>query len=105
MDLWTFAKRINQTTIEKGFWHEGADRNKAEMIALMHSELSEMLEAVRKPHKDEHCPAFDNEVIELADLIIRALDYAVGWNLPLLDALEAKAAFNAGRPPMHGKGF
>ena len=30
-------------------------RNKGEMIALMHTELSEALEGIRKPHQDEHC--------------------------------------------------
>lgn len=87
----------------KGFWDEA--RNKAEMIALMHSELSEMLEAVRKPGPDAHCPEFAGEAIELADLLIRAFDYAAGHGIPLEAALKAKLRFNLTRPYKHGKKF
>ena len=41
-DLNTLAKEINDCAVAHGFW-EG-DRNFGEMIALMHSELSEALE-------------------------------------------------------------
>lgn len=88
---------------DHGFWDE--PRNKGEMIALMHSELSEMLEAVRKPGPDHHCPEFTNEEVEMADLIIRALDYTAGHNLRLFDAMRAKIEFNRSRPMKHGKAF
>jgi len=50
------------------------DRNVGEMIALMHSELSEALEAHRKNLKDDHLPEFDGVDVELVDCIIRAMD-------------------------------
>lgn len=78
-----------------GFWPLGSPRNKGEMIALMHSELSEMLEAVRKPHVDEHCSEFSSEEIEAADVLIRLMDYCHGHNLRLADATLVKMAFNA----------
>jgi NTP pyrophosphatase (non-canonical NTP hydrolase) len=66
-------------------------------IALMHSELSEMLEGVRKGTQDSHLPEFTSEEVELADLLIRALDYA-GWRgLNLGEALQAKLLYNAKR--------
>lgn len=70
-------------------------------IALMHSELGEMTEAVRRPIDDVHCPGFSSEEIELADVLIRAFDYAMAFNLRLSDA---KMEYNKTRPFMHGKG-
>lgn len=77
---------------------------KLSKIALMHSELGEMTEGVRKPHPDEHCPEFTSEEIELADALIRAFDYAGAFNLRLGAAILAKMAYNESRPYMHGKG-
>lgn len=88
-----------------GFWPTDKKRNKGEMLALLHSEVSEMLEAVRKPHADKHCPDFSNEEIEAADVLIRLLDYTHGHKLRLGRATLAKMAFNSGRPFMHGKEF
>lgn len=99
------AQACYSASLAKGFWFEGEKRNRAEMIALMHSELSEMLEGIRKPGPDSHCPEFTSEEVELADLLIRAFDYAGGFNLRLGAALEAKMRFNATRPFMHGKKF
>lgn len=72
-------------------------------IALMRSELSEALEGSRKGLADDHLPQFDMLTVELADVIIRAMDHA-GWaKLPLGEAIVAKMAYNASRPHMHGK--
>lgn len=72
-------------------------RNKGEAIALMHSELSEALEGVRKDKYDEHIPCLKNEAVELADCIIRILDYAIGFDLPIGEAIFEKLRYNAMR--------
>lgn len=76
---------------------------KLSKIALMHSELGEMTEGVRKPGPDQHCPEFTQEEIELADCFIRGFDYAGAFGLRLAQAIEAKMAYNASRPYKHGK--
>lgn len=77
---------------------------KLHKIALMHSELGEATEGVRKPHADEHCAAFTSEEVELADTIIRIFDYAGAFGLRLEEALLEKMFYNEGRPYKHGKG-
>jgi len=73
------------------------DRNKGELIALMHSELSEMLEGVRKGLMDEKIPHRTAEEVELADLLIRAFDYAGAYALDIEGAYQDKRLFNARR--------
>ena len=69
---------------------------------LIHSETSEATEGVRKDLKDDHLPHRSMEVCELADTVIRILDYAGAYNLPLGEVILEKMAYNAGRPFMHG---
>lgn len=77
---------------------------KSQKIALMHSELSEQLEGVRKPGPSD-LEGFSQDEEEVADLIIRALNYAGQWKLRIGAAIGAKMAKNEGRPFMHGKKF
>ena len=76
---------------------ERIERNKGEMIALMHSELSEMLEGARKDTMDDHLPHRKSEEVELADLFIRGFDYAAGHDLDLAGAIYEKLLYNATR--------
>jgi hypothetical protein len=88
----------------KGFHR--SDRTFAEEVALMHSELSEALEAARSPfNQSVKISEFTGVEEELADLIIRAFDSAVERDLNLSDAIIAKLRYNLTRPHMHGKKF
>ena len=72
-------------------------RNKGELIALMHSELSEMLEGARKGLPDDHLPHRSMEECEAADTLIRMLDYVGGFGLDLDGATRDKLAYNRTR--------
>jgi NTP pyrophosphatase (non-canonical NTP hydrolase) len=111
------ARSAHLNSRNKGFWEAPKcidancnveqPRNKGEMLALIHSEISEALEAVRKNVNapDKHCPEYTGLAIELADAIIRIYDFAAGFGLPVNEALVAKMAFNVTRPHKHGKKF
>lgn len=84
------------------WWHdietgERLNRNKGELLALIHSEISECLEGVRKGLPDDKLPHRRMEEVELADTLIRIFDYAGGFNLDLEGAYREKMAFNAQR--------
>ena len=118
------ARDIAQWSINKGFWQNAEDLVntmitkdctdhqahfastlvKCQKILLMVSELGELTEELRKPAAED-VPGYENEVIELADVVIRILDYCGYYGLPLGEAIMAKMAKNEGRPYMHGKGF
>lgn len=85
---------------EHGFFVENP--NQGEMIALMHSELSEGLEAIRKNLMSDHLPEFKGIEEELADVLIRILHYAHRFELRVGEAVLAKMEFNETRPFKHG---
>lgn len=76
---------------------EPRDRPFTEIVALMHSELSEALEADRKSLPDVHLPHRSGVEVELADLLIRVFDYAGAAGLDLDGAVREKLAYNATR--------
>lgn len=96
--------KVHRNAVGNGWWDN--PRSDGEVIALIHSELSECLEGLRSRNQpDKHLPEFNSATVELADAIIRIMDFAGYKNWPLADAIVAKIAYNTTRPKKHGKEF
>lgn len=79
---------------ESNGWHE-VERTKGDILALIHSEVSEALEAHRHGDYDEYAE-------ELADIVIRVLDHAETEDIDLAFEINRKNEINAGREYRHG---
>jgi NTP pyrophosphatase (non-canonical NTP hydrolase) len=83
-----------ETAKSKG-WHD-QPRSFGEFISLVHSEVSEALEADRRNEGKERVAE------ELADTIIRIFDGAIEFDLDVETAILTKMAYNKTRSPKHG---
>lgn len=125
------SEQIYNNAKSKGF-HEG-EKNIGEMLCLIHSEVSEALEADRKDKyavvddiklggladknygttyyddldfkRDFAASVKDTFEDELADVMIRVMDLAYHKGIDLERHIKAKMRYNAMREPKHGKKY
>lgn len=98
------AYACHELAFRSGWWQDlktGEDlrgkRNVPEMLCLIHSEISEAMEAHRKGLMDDKLRARKGLEVELADAIIRILDLGPGMGLDIPGAVVEKLIYNAGR--------
>lgn len=99
------ALQLHDIAISRGFWNENGDISFDQLagkLALVHSEVTEVLEALRKNKGAEAI------VEECADILIRVLDlYGALWkseivDVSLQDSFNKKVKVNKQRPVLHG---
>jgi NTP pyrophosphatase (non-canonical NTP hydrolase) len=100
------AALLHETAIEKGFWDKPKNFDVfGNKLALVHSEVTEVLEAMRKNKGSEEI------VEEMVDILIRTLDlYASMRNGGFIEhsldeVLFNKMQKNKVRPKLHGNLF
>lgn len=97
------GEEIHETNVEKGFWDGPVMMDKyVAKLALIHSEVTEVLEALRKSQ------GTDKVTEEFADVLIRLFDLystlveAGEADSNLYQVMREKMAANKNRAPKHG---
>lgn len=73
------------------------DRNKGEQLMLIVSEVAEAMEGERKNLMDSHLTHRKAAEVELADAVIRIMDYCGAYKFDIQGAVDEKMVYNAVR--------
>ncbi|MBD1229353.1 hypothetical protein [Xenorhabdus griffiniae] len=95
MKLTELQQKIHQQNVEAGWWDN--PRERGTLLCLIHSEISEALEGERKNLMDNHLPHRPMAEVELADAVIRILDYAAAFGYDIEGAIAEKLEYNRHR--------
>ena len=90
-DYFNLAKEIHEDNVKAGWWSK--PRSKECFYELFHSELSEGFEGLRKGLNDTHLTQYPMFQVELADFVIRVMDY-LGDVFSQIDGFPIQRCFN-----------
>ncbi len=104
-ELKNFQRLVFENAVQKG-WYDEPNSN-AKNFMLMVTELAEATEADRAGNPpSKKIPEFSHIEEELADCMIRILDFAEANDMDVIGAMQAKHLYNTGREFKHGgKGY
>ena len=111
MNLNALAQEAHQNARRQGYYDDDSHpRHTPSVLALVHSEVSELLEAVRKGRAKEPCDKpipLTWEEEESADVILRMLDWMASRGIDIERAIRVKHIYNLhrGTAKEQGKGF
>lgn len=94
------ADRANVNAHNKGFYEKPQETGTR--LMLMVTEIAEACDADRKDLRDDKIPEFLGLEAELADCIIRIMDFSAEKDLRVAEAVVAKMKFNKTRDYLHG---
>lgn len=89
------AVEIHQNNVDAGWWDK--PREKGTLLMLVVSEIAEAMEGERKDLMDDHLPHRKMAEVELADAVIRILDYAGAFGYDVEGAMAEKLEYNKQR--------
>ena len=93
MEIKNLVSEIHENAVKHGWWDKPGDI--PTLLCLVHSEVSEALEAYR--NNDEN-----NFSEELADIVIRVFDMAGGFDIDIEKEIINKHKINKKRSYRHG---
>lgn len=104
VEAWDIMANANHgIATAKGFWDQR--RNEGEALMRIVEEIAEGSQWLRQGHAQpsDHIPDYLGIEEELADAVIRIMDFGEGMGYRVADAVIAKMKFNLTRPYKHGK--
>lgn len=101
-DINSLTEAVHQQAVDMGWWTdletgERIERNTGELLMLVVTEIAEAFEGYRKDLMDDHLPHRKMEEVELADAVIRIMDFAGSKGYRLGDVIVEKLIYNRTR--------
>ena len=108
MTLNELAKRCHNDAESMGWYDEGKTKSDLELLLMIITEVVETVEELRKPEPQMHYYNSDKPTkpegvaVELADTIIRLLDFCAYKQIDIEQIISEKLKYNLTRGFRHG---